>query len=70
MNGDLRIFWNASVDAGPCHGCGAMDKNTRVLCFQAAFESKRLCLRLCEKCAPRFVESVKLRYGELIDADV
>lgn len=64
MTGDISIFWNNSVDAGPCHGCGTRNKNTEVLCIQAVFETKRVCIRLCKDCAPVLVETAKKKYLE------
>ena len=64
MAGEVNIFWNSSVDAGLCHGCGNRGMDVEVLCIQAVFETKRVCVRLCKSCAPVFVDRVKSKYLE------
>ena len=38
--------------------------DVEVLCIQAVFETKRVCVRLCKSCAPVFVDRVKSKYLE------
>lgn len=62
MNGELNILWNNSVDAGPCHGCGNRGMGVEVLCIQAVFETKRVCIRLCKDCTPGVIKAAKEKY--------